>query len=380
MSDRNFQIPNLEGEPQKFNDTAKNFSDDFNPLDDVVNEKPYSQPNFTKDANLLNQDIPVPKYDSPNLGDEDAYKEINKENSTSSGGNGGGAQESEPINPTLNDVSSEDKKMAAKHMTNLIIDGYEQINNFANTFVQFKESKINKLVEEKEIDLNLPIVYDYGTEITAKDYIKEFNNQTKNTFVVTEEFKSEVKPVLQRVLEKRGAGLSDEQFLIYAFGKDIALKGITAYQLSKQMSDVINSLKENTAAYRDMANSKKEADESIYPAKEEQSYKPYKPYQQESSQETYTETQSQPQQPQTEPEYKQSYQYSDDSFEPEQPKYLEPEELQPKEEKIEVVKSESSAKRKTRQNHFSGRKRGRPKKNDISDAIIVDDNNPNPLD
>jgi hypothetical protein len=358
MSDNQFQAP--PDEPKKFNsNTVSNFSDDYNPLDESVNEKPYSQPNFRASAESLGASIPEPNYTAPPVGNEDAYKEINKDMS----GGGASSGEKTTVNPSLNEVPNEDKKMAAKHLCNLILDGYSQIKTFANQSLKFSERKINKLVADGEIDLSAPVTYDYGSVISGGEFIKSFNEQVKDTFVVTEEFKKEAKPVLQRVLEKRGAGLTDEQYLIYLFGKDLALDGVTYFQIRRQMSDVIDTMKEYTEAYKQNNPSKGETFKTP----------PYSPP------------------PPSEPKYEYSAEnesYSSGYSEPEETK-LSPDFGNPESMDIinmgeEDVKQEKQAEakkkrgHKVRENHFSGKRKARKKKEDnISDAEIIEEN---PLD
>lgn len=342
MSGTSFTPPPM-GDNENFNNTVKTpFSDDYNPLDEPVNEKPYSQPNFSANTDALNQAIPEPSYTPPPIGREDAYRDINKDNA---GGAFGGAT---AVNPSLNEVPNEDKKMAAKHLTNLIIDGYEQLHVFANNSLKFSERKINKMVSEGEIDLNAPIVYDYGTTITGGEFIRQFNEQTKDTLVVTDEFKREVKPVLQRVLEKRGAGLTDEQYLIYLFGKDIAIKGVTFFQIKQSMKDVIDTMKEYTEVYKQGSSPK---GEPVYNSSDSSN------------------------------NAQQSSSYSSRYTEPEEtivpPDFGNPDDLEKMSRAENDLRKEKVKQPKEKRNHFTNKKRGRPKKNeDITDVVVIDDDNP----
>jgi len=372
MSDTQF-APQTE-EPNSFNsNTSPNFSDDYNPLDEVVNEKPYSQPNFSANSDSLNTPIPEPTYAPPPIGKEDAYKEINKENS----GKSVGGEEKATINPSLNEVPNEDKKMAAKHLTNLIIDGYVQANAFANYGVRFSESKINKMVSNGEINLDAPVTYDYGREISGREFVKSFNEQTKDTFTVSDEFKREVKPILQRVLEKKGAGLTDEQMLIYLFTKDVAIKGVQFYQIRKQMNDVLDTMKTYTEAYNqnNSPKSKQPSPEPTNNYRKEESYN-----------NSYTETKtSSTFESEKEQEYsniREEETYSS--------AYSEPEESTQAvsvvtKDSTDLTKIDGEAKNPKRKNHkvregkFGFGNRGRKKKKDdgIADAEIIEEN---PLD
>lgn len=221
----------------------------YNPFIDNVIEKPYTQLNVDANPSQLTQSIPEPTF-RPNTvrSNENPYNSLGDEFGAFGANQSSG---SAPVNPSLNSVPDADKKLAAEHMAKLIVDGYEQLHTFANKGLQISERKLRKLSADGEIDLSVEIPYDYGKTITAGEFVKEFNEQNKDTLSVSKEFKKEVTPVLTRVLEKRGAGVTDEQYLIYLFGKDILVKGVIFTQIRGSMNDMINVIKEYTAAIKE---------------------------------------------------------------------------------------------------------------------------------
>ena len=236
--------------PQEQQTTVSNQPRSYNPFIDSVNEKPYTQMNVGVNPNQMAGSIPEPTY-QPNTirGNENPYGMLNDDFGASMGQaqRGGG----ETVNPAMNSLPDADKKLGAEHMAKLIVDGYEQLHTFANKGLQIPERKIRKLVAEGEIDLSVQIPYDYGKTITAGEFMQEFNEQNKDTLTVSKEFKKEVTPVLTRVLQKRGAGVTDEQYLIYLFGKDILVKGVIFSQIRGTMNDMINVIKEYTVAVKE---------------------------------------------------------------------------------------------------------------------------------
>lgn len=224
----------------------------YNPFIDVVNEKPYTQMNVNTSPNQMAGGIPEPMY-QPNRvnANENPYDMLNNDFGTSMGGTQRSGGMNEPINPSFNKLPEGDAKMGAEHMAKLIVDGYEQLHVFANKGLQVPERKLRKLVAEGEIDLSVEIPYDYGKTITAGDFVKDFNDQNKDTLSVSKEFKKEVTPVLTRVLQKRGAGVTDEQYLAYLFGKDILVKGVIFSQIKGTMNDMLNVMKEYTTALKE---------------------------------------------------------------------------------------------------------------------------------
>jgi hypothetical protein len=107
------------------------------------------------------------------------------------------------------------------------------------------------MVAEGDIDLSVQIPYDYGKTITAGEFIEEFNEQNKDTLTVSKEFKKEVTPVLTRVLQKRGAAMTDEQYLGFLIVKDVGLKAIIVSQVRSSMNEMLNVIKEYTQAVKE---------------------------------------------------------------------------------------------------------------------------------
>ena len=221
----------------------------YNPFLENVSEKPYTNLSVGVSEQQMTTPIPEPIFTPRSVTmEENPYNNLGGD-SPSSGG-GGGRATPPPINPSMNDVNDSDKKLGAQHMAKLLVDGYEQLHVFANKSLQFNEKKLRKLVSEGEIDLGVQIPYEYDKYISAGEFVQEFNEQNKDTLTVSREFKKEVTPVLTRVLEKRGASLTDEQYLGFLVGKDVVVKAFIVAQMRSTMNDVINVIKEYTIAVK----------------------------------------------------------------------------------------------------------------------------------
>ena len=209
---------------------------DFNPLDEQVNEKAYTTPNTNTQGIDLNAPIPEPRFTPPPMD----KRTINQEQ--------GKQPKPEPMNPEMKNLGKKDTEMAAGHMAKLIIQGYEWMHQLANKGLQVSEKKLNKLQAEGEINLNAMIDYDYGKKIRAGDFFVEYNQQVSNVLTVSQDFKDEATPLLEKVLAKRGIGMTDEQMLMFVFGKDIAAKSMIFFQQKAQMNHMLSSIKEATMA------------------------------------------------------------------------------------------------------------------------------------
>lgn len=205
---------------------------DFNPLDEPVNEKRYTSPNVNANPNDLNKPIEEPRFAPPPMQKKTIPQFEEKK------------PKPEPFNPEMRNIPKKETEMAASQMAKLIISGYEWMHKFANKGLQISEKKLLKLQAEGEINLNAMIDYDYGKKIRAGEFFEDYNKQVEGVLYVSETFKEEVTPVLERVLAKRGVGMTDENYLMVLFAKDIADKSIIFFQFKSQLNGVIESIKQ----------------------------------------------------------------------------------------------------------------------------------------
>jgi hypothetical protein len=219
----------------------------YNPFVSQVSEKPYAQMSVDADPSRFQSAIPQPEQVTNRINaNEDVYKMLNGDGAPPNGGSGGNGSTSQSFNPAMNGMPNAEKKMGAEQLAKLIVDGYEQLNLFANRGLKISDKKIKKLVAEGEIDLGVQIPYDYGKTISAGEFIESVNEQNKDTFSVSKEFKKEVTPPLTRILEKRNAGLTDEQYVGFLFGKDMIVKTFIFFQVNKTLNEAIEVIKEYT--------------------------------------------------------------------------------------------------------------------------------------
>ena len=150
----------------------------------------------------------------------------------------------EPFNPQVKDMSKKDKQMASKRVADMCMTAYKWVNKFADSQLQFDERKIAKMEMDGQIDLSVEIPISATVSMSAGEFIQEYNEQSKNTIVVTKEFEDEVMPVLIDVLEEEGITMTKKQELAYLIGKDVAVKGFMGYQNYKVKKDTLKMLME----------------------------------------------------------------------------------------------------------------------------------------
>lgn len=219
------------------------FQADYNPLQENVKQRPYTRPNVeVVDATPIDEPIFTPP----------TFEELQSGFEAQNGGNakiddrvvwGQGDDEMGSANPYVEQLDKKDQKAASSALADAVLDGYSQLNGFGNKLIQFDTNKIEDLMRKGEIDPNITLPIN-GQNIGILDYVNEYNSQTKDVISVSPEFIDKVRPVLIRVLMKRGIGMTDEQLLAYYFGVDILTKGATIYGLRKQNASLLEALKD----------------------------------------------------------------------------------------------------------------------------------------
>ena len=216
---------------------AEVINDDFSPLDAPVKKRSYT--NFNVDNENLQEELPEPTFQQPNFDDFDS------ENTNSE-------EPKRPFNESYSELDGKEKTMGAEMMAEMTLDLYEKGCGFLGKLPEISEQKLDRLIAEGEIDANIQIPTESGN-VYVKEFAQEYNSSIKDAFEVSDDFKEKVKPPLIRVFKKRGIGMTDEQLLGYYFVTDLGAKTAQAFMLRKTANSILDSLKENTQAMREMA-------------------------------------------------------------------------------------------------------------------------------
>jgi hypothetical protein len=214
--------------------------DDFNPLDEAVIEKDYTRPNVRINPKDFEGDIPEPSLTPPpmmgsTLNEEEKKKKV---------------EPREPINKEYNQMSNKDKNDASERLVDMCITGYKALNTFVDTRIQFDEKKLNKMAMEGEIDMGMEVPVSQTESVTLQEFVREYNDQSKGTISVSQEFETEIRPPLQRIFTKRGVGMTDEQYVGYILLKDIIAKGFIVRQSLSVKKEYLEMFREQTALLR----------------------------------------------------------------------------------------------------------------------------------
>ncbi len=224
--------PIQENEIPNQNFDGEGTNNNHNPFEESVVERDYSTP---KVAEGLVDDIAEPTFIPPSYEDivqdrqgteDDGYSENPFDNP----------------NPQVNDLDDKDKKIACESLVDTCLDAYEQLHKYAQHIVKVDEEELLQKQAEDKIDLEQIIPVTESQSMSVGEFVGQFNEQSKTALAYDQEFGMKVRPAMIRVFMKKGWGMSDEQFLMYMFGKDIAIKVGIMYQLKKSINSTLSTL------------------------------------------------------------------------------------------------------------------------------------------
>jgi hypothetical protein len=243
---------NLNTTIMETNDDMPNF---FTPFEEDVVQRSY---NVDSNQGTI-PDAPEPIFNNTISLDEPVSENTQSEQKQEPKGN--------PItNDDFNELENKDKKIAAKQLAQGILDGYEQLHLLGVHFAKYDENKLAKAIRDGEIDAQMSIPVDAeGTRLTAPQFIETFNENAEKAISYDPEFGEKVRPALERVLIKKGWGMTDEQYLLMMFAKDIAIKTTMIIGLKKQSNMFMQEFKEMQREKLDILRSQNAKSEAINP-------------------------------------------------------------------------------------------------------------------
>lgn len=204
----------------------------YNPFDKDVFEREYSTP---RTAEGLTDDIPEPSFDSnPSFEDLMNDTKADEEEATNPFDN---------PNPALNDLPPHEKQIACEQMVDTVLDTYESLHLIGQRFVKFSEDDLNELIINDEVDPNTIIPTENG-DISLQEFVASYNEQATEVMSYDRAFGHKVRPAMVRVFMKKGWAMTDEQFLLFAFGKDLLTKTTQFIGLKKSISTTIGLIKD----------------------------------------------------------------------------------------------------------------------------------------
>lgn len=216
----------------------------YNPLMENVVERDYSTPQVAVGdvADIYEPSFVPPSYD-------DIIADRQQEQFQS---------EPSPFdnpNPAYNELENKDKKIATESLVDTCLDAYEQLHRYAEYVIKVDEDELMQKQVDGKLDLNIEMpVSENGDTMTLGEFVGQYNEQSSTAIKYDKEFGYKVRPAMIRVFMKRGWGMSDEQYLLYMFGKDIAIKVGIMYSLKKTINSTLETMEKIHKRQRTQSN------------------------------------------------------------------------------------------------------------------------------
>lgn len=225
--------------------TNSNFDNyDFTGITEEIKQRKYNEVPVTE---FIGQDVPEPEITNSieamlkERREQEQQQEVEQQEAQQQ-------EESEPFkNPAMAQMDEKDKKYAAEQLVDMVLGGYETLHQVGRHVAKFDESKILTKIKNGEIDSEITFPIDAeGNEANIQEYIQIHNQSIDEVLAYDPEFNEKVRPVMVRVFMKHDWGVTDEQYLLMLFAKDIGTKLIQVIQLRKSAAMIIKSLEDYT--------------------------------------------------------------------------------------------------------------------------------------
>jgi len=225
----------------------------YNPLGESVVERDYSSPNI---AEGLTMDIEEPKFKQETFSNprpqennqfgQDPFAE--QEPSFQKQGRGGVPNEAisnDPltnINPQFNELEEKEKTLASEQLVETLLDGFETLHQIPIKYAKVNEDTIRDLIMQGQIDQRATIPINEYESVPVQVFFNQFNSQVEDALAPDPTFRKKVKKPLVNIFKKRGWGMSDEQFVMFATAQYVFTKGLMFKGLRDNGREIINML------------------------------------------------------------------------------------------------------------------------------------------
>ena len=217
----------------------------FNPLSEPIKQRSYNKQEQTnvgeiEEPNFSNNASAQERLDDINESESNVEEEIFVEDEVESTNDWDNVS-----NEAMEELPDKDKKLAATQLVQTVLDGYEMLHELGKNFVKYPEDKLQEKIIKGDIDPTMEIPLDEnGTTTNPVEFFQNFNEQAEEAISYDPEFGEKVRPAMERVFAKKGWGMTDEQFLLVAFGKDAAWKGVQIMTLKKTANGIMNTFEQ----------------------------------------------------------------------------------------------------------------------------------------
>ena len=236
----------------------------FNPLGESVIERDYSSPII---AEGLTNEIEEPKFKQqtftnpqgkPNpqfSQDPFAEEEPSFQRQQGRGGAPNDAIANDPltnINPQYNELEEKEKTLASEQLVETLLDGFETLHQIPIKYAKVNEETIRDLIMQGQIDQQATIPISEYESVPVQMFFSQFNAQVEDALAPDPTFRKKVKKPLVNIFKKRGWGMSDEQFVMFATAQYVFTKGLMFKGLRDNGREIINMLQADMVRKQEM--------------------------------------------------------------------------------------------------------------------------------
>lgn len=157
-----------------------------------------------------------------------------------------------PVNKDWDTMTEQEKQVSSAQTADIILGVYDKLHYFGRQLIKVDEQEVIEKHNDGKIDMYAAAMdndEDPEKEVTIKEFWEDFNKQVDERFILTERFKNEVRPPMERLCNKYGLGASDGLFLAFKFGEDAATKVVMSVGFKKTVNHMMEHFEKNHAKF-----------------------------------------------------------------------------------------------------------------------------------
>lgn len=147
----------------------------------------------------------------------------------------------DPLNPGLAFMPKSDITDAAKNTANMLLGGYKQGWGMVPKLITVSQTELQQLVVADKISPSLEV--EVGkTPISVGAIFNDIETQAITAFEVSDDFINDIRPPLERELSRRGAGMSDMQYIMQAVARDSVPRIAAIFSIRNSTQQILEGI------------------------------------------------------------------------------------------------------------------------------------------
>lgn len=221
----------------------------FSPFKGAVDQKAYqAQPidHSLAAAPEFEFQIQTPQFDTPNPATPPPPAGGGNNAPPPNSGNTG-PQPAQPSGPApvpgATQLTPQEQQQGAELLVDMVLSGYKSLHKMAAMMVEVSDEDLFEMHVEKKLDMNMRIpINDQATEfVSLREFFAEFNKQTKEALVVSDDFIQAVRGPMIRCCIKYGWYMKDEYYILFKFGEDLGIKTMMVINFKKTINKTLKT-------------------------------------------------------------------------------------------------------------------------------------------